>query len=97
MPRSQGAVLTTTREGELIRVRPEPPADLWDQLEALNAEASRKEQPRRPADSFTTKEYGEKFNVSDATALRRIRKMIAAGQVQREEHGSKAFYTVVQK
>ena len=97
MPRSERIIFSSADKDESPRLRPEPPADLWDQLEALNAEASRKEQPRRPADSFTTKEYADKFGVSEPTAGRRIRKMIAGGDVQRHGASAQVFYTIIKK
>jgi hypothetical protein len=98
MPRSEGAVLTTTREGELVRVRPEPPADLWDQLAVLNEKAGIPERQERPPDSFTTKEYAEKFGISGSAALRRIEKLTKAGDLKKYGNlGVSVFYTVVQR
>jgi predicted HTH transcriptional regulator len=95
MPRAERALQLAPSQSEQPRVRPVPPDDLWDQLAALNEQVC-VETPRQPG-SFTTSEYAERFGISEPTALRRIQKMIKAGDVLKHGASAKVFYTVVQR
>lgn len=71
--------------------KPTPPADLWEQLAQLH---SMKEPRPRPAESFTTTEYAEKFGISQSQALRRIRKLMGKGLVRRGGTTNNRWYVL---
>lgn len=61
-------------------VEPEPPADLWAQLDALMG-------PPRPAmppcGSFTLDEIAMKYSITENCARKRLRDLINAGKVEK--------------
>jgi Fic family protein len=73
-------------------VKPEPPDDLWDKLDAAY-EAAKKE-PDRPCGSFTTPEYAKRHGLSNSAASVRILRLIEIGAVQRHGSGNRTYYTL---
>lgn len=71
-------------------MKPEPPADLWERLAALESTKP------KPVDSFTVAEYAERFGVATSTAARRIDALIKNGTVREGgRSGNCRFYVMV--
>lgn len=56
--------------------KPKPPADLWEQLDALRA----KEQ--RPPNTFTAPEYAKRYGIPESTARHAVRQLVKAGTAE---------------
>lgn len=85
---AKGTLLITPHKN-LQSVKPEPPADLWERLAELQSP------PPRPANSFTSKEYRERFHVGATIAKDRIAKLIEAGKVERRRTGNATYYVLL--
>lgn len=62
-------------------VKPQPPSDLWQQLDSALAEHC--PPAGRPPDTFTASELAAHAGYSDTTARARLRKLLKAGKVER--------------
>lgn len=75
-------------------LKPEPPVDLWEQLEKHIQALPTGFEP--PPGAFTKKQFREKFNLSHARANARLEKLLKAGKIQRFGRcGQGAYYTLV--
>jgi hypothetical protein len=88
MPRRQGAVPSTQRQGN----KPVAPADLWEKLEAATATVF-----LRPPNTFTSLEFADRYKITQDTAQKRIRKL---RRLKRIEYvgkiGNNSYYGVVE-
>jgi len=86
------------RKQERINARldgkPEPPADLWEQLDRIKSNAK----PQRPPGSFTVNDYAARYKISRSSALRQLGALVDAEKltcVQIVEGGTtKNFYII---
>lgn len=72
-------------------LKPQPPDDLWDQLDAAIAEVA----PARPKESFTTKELAAREHINIKSAERLIRRLLDAGRLCKHGGGNKTYYVLV--
>lgn len=79
MSRSQRNVPAPTRSRHEAVAKPEPPADLWSQLDRLVVEVSKE---TRPPDTFTSDDLMKRHGICRNAALKRIRKLIALGKIE---------------
>lgn len=63
----------------MIKTKPKPPNDLWERLDS----ELQKLAPVVPPDSFSFKEFRERYNLTDSMAADRLNKLIKAGWVKR--------------
>jgi len=84
MPRKERALqLAASSPDRTLSEKPEPPADLWDALDRIEATDH---QPR--FDGFTIEEYAARYKVPNRTAQSRLRRYVLAGVL---EQGWKFF------
>jgi Fic family protein len=76
MPRGQGTIRPPSRASDEA-VKPTPPDDLWDKLDALQ------EHFARPIGTFTLNEYQQRFGLKPSTAGRRLKELLKLGKVER--------------
>lgn len=73
---------------QAMKEKPEPPADLWDRVDAFL-----KEKPKQPENTRSTLDFMAKFKVSETEARRRIRALLAAGKIKQVgQIGTRRFY-----
>lgn len=80
--------LSIARDTSNIPVKPIPPKDLWERMEAAMNEIT----PARPADSFTTEEFKQRFSLSPDKSYRRLRALREGGKIKRIGHGAATYY-----
>ena len=73
---------------------PVAPKNFWESLDKLHAEASQRHIASRPANSFTCDEYALKYDLGKTAVLRRLKKLIKAGKIQRHGIASNTYYTL---
>ena len=56
--------------------RPEPPNDLWEQLDRIIADAG-----EPPENSFTAASFAKKYKVSDRTAYVKVKHLLEQGLI----------------
>lgn len=57
-------------------IKPEPPSDLWEQLDRIVAVTN-----ERPPNSFTAVEFANRYKMARRTAQERIRNMVESSQI----------------
>ena len=73
--------------------KPQPPdSSLWEQLDAARRDAVA---PPRPLDSFTQKEYRDKYNLPRTTAQDQLERLRVAGKVKCTRVGRRLYFTIV--
>jgi hypothetical protein len=75
-----------------MREKPVAPPDIWDQLNALEPKLVVME---RPANSFTTAEFGERYGVSNRAAWGRLQLMKNKGIVEHVVDGINSYWVIV--
>lgn len=65
-----------------MKKKPEPPADLWNQLDAYIAQTYNQSLIERPANSKTLPELMERWQATEHVARWRIEKLIAAKKLK---------------
>jgi len=72
--------------------KPQPPADLWEQIDAALADVA----PSKPPGSFSALEFQQRMGIASRdTAYRKLRKLMDAGKVRRMGAGSQQYYELV--
>ncbi|KKM73016.1 hypothetical protein LCGC14_1414760 [marine sediment metagenome] len=71
--------------------KPQPPSDLWEQLDAVIKEVV----PFQPPDSFTIKEYRVKYGIPRCTAQDQVQKLCDAGKLEKIRHGNRVYFRLV--
>lgn len=64
-------------------LKPQPPADLWEQLDKLCADLNMPVIVERGPGMFTATEYGHKYGIGREAAATRLRKLTDLGRVER--------------
>lgn len=72
---------------QAARTAPNPPVDLWERLAELEAENLIK----RPPNSFTAAEYGERNGFSRNKAINNLNRLAKLGKVRREKAPGSSF------
>ena len=89
MPDSKRALSSAKRKSDST-VKPAPPADLWEQIEADLAELALP--APIPEGAFRIKDLMERFNITINQANRRLQLLQTAGKVKRYGHGKTSYY-----
>ena len=76
------------------RVKPEPPVDLWEQLDSLIEEV-RKIPAERPAGVFTVNEFAAKKGLHESSARRKLNNLMKLGKLERIRLRSHWGYRIV--
>jgi DNA-binding MarR family transcriptional regulator len=64
-------------------LKPEPPADLWAQMDELHAKLGMPKIVPKTAQNFGASDYSERYGVTISRARDRIKKLETAGHVER--------------
>ena len=78
-----------------MKAKPQPPPDLWAQLEKAVQEVTNPAPKPKPPNAFTSQEFITKFKLSDDQARGRIRKLMKAGKAKRVGGPSRFGYYVL--
>lgn len=78
MPRDERTVRPAANQDDKARVKPQPPSDLWEQLEQAVQEACT---PIIPASAFTSVDMANHFGFSTSSARRRINALRKAKRI----------------
>lgn len=62
-----------------MKKKPEPPDNLWERLDS----ELQKIAPVVPPDSFSFREFSERYKLTDSMATERLNKLIKAGRLER--------------
>ena len=68
-------------------VKPRPPADLWDQMDALRGAM----RPSVPKDAFTYRDYAAQYKVGQSTAKGQVDHLVELGKLLRIIRGTGSF------
>jgi hypothetical protein len=63
-------------------VKPEPPVDLWAQMDKVNAQLGLSGITEKTDDMFSAQDYALRYNLSQNNARGRVKKMIIDGHVE---------------
>lgn len=63
-------------------MKPKPPKDLWERLEA-DLKELKQDVAERPPGAFSMKDFAARFKISQCRARRRLEKLIEAGNIER--------------
>ncbi len=74
----------------MSKAKPEPPSDLWSQLEEHLAAVAAI--PPRPANSFTREQFKERFKLNESASYKRLQAMQRAGTIKRFGTGRLCYY-----
>lgn len=74
--------------------KPEPPSDMWEQLDAALKEL-RESRTVRPPDAFTTQEFCERQNIQPSWGGKLIAALLKAGKVEKIKVGKLAYFRMV--
>lgn len=93
MPNLKRALsLAVSRSNEAVK--PQPPADLWQQMDEICAELNMNKCVVRGPGMFTSREYADRYSISVSAASVRLRKLIKLGKVEfigGDSHGQRYF------
>lgn len=78
MPSRKKNLSTASDQAGQALTLPEAPVDLWEQLASLSDV-----EDKRPADSFTLREFRERFNLTERLAINRLSTLLKEGKVAR--------------
>jgi len=79
------------QDGEAVK--PEPPDDLWNQIEAALVVAERTK--NKPSGSFTAAELADHKGLTRSQAARRIAKLLVSGKVKKCGVSNGTYYVLV--
>lgn len=74
MPDHQGTLQPPASQADEARIRPIPPEDLWERLDAIQVQM-----PKQTAEGFTAEQYAERYHISTSMARKRIDKLVKSG------------------
>lgn len=87
------------RSNEALREKPEPPPDLWAQLDALCVKSGMVRTVRQLPDWFTAAEYSRQCGLHASSVSNRMRRLRSEGKIEYMGRGTnnEKFYRIVKK
>lgn len=82
MPRKQANLQVAARANKQAAVMPEPPADLWAQMDALNQRHKMPTLIEQPPGTFTALQYGKRYGISRSHAKARLTRLAELGELE---------------
>jgi Fic family protein len=81
LPNSKKAISPPARRNSHT-VKPEPPADLWAQMDAISAKHGIRATIQQPEGTFTAVAWAKRMNMSISPAKAHLRKLVDLGEIE---------------